>query len=126
MPQKKLSPGNLEIMKIVWEKKEVTINDVLKAINEKRSDKIRRTTVQVQMRRLEEYGWLTHRTEGRTFHYSAVKEKQNTRKEILKDIINRVFSGSRTELVKCLMDDRDLKPEEIIELRNILKESKRN
>ena len=115
-----LSPANFEIMKIVWEKGEVTINDVVDAINAKRTDKLRRTTIQVQMNRLEEYGWLKHRKEGRTFYYTAVKEKQKTRRDIVMDIKERVFSGSHTELVKCLVDGSDLKPGDIKELRQLL------
>ena len=118
---RKLSPANLEIMKIVWEKGEVTINDVVEAINARRKDKIRRTTVQVQMNRLEDYGWLKHTEKGRTYIYSAVVEKQKTRREILEDIKNRVFGGSRAELVKCLIEDDDVTPEEIKELRALLK-----
>jgi predicted transcriptional regulator len=117
----KLSPANLEIMKVVWDRNEVTINDVVDAINAKRKNKIRRTTVQVQMNRLEDYGWLKHSEEGRTYVYSAVVEKQKTRREILEDIKTRVFGGSRAELVKCLIEDSDVSPGEIKELRALLK-----
>jgi len=119
--KRKLSPANLEIMKIVWEKGDVTVNDVVEAVNAKRKNKIRRTTVQVQMNRLEDYGWLKHTEKGRTYVYSAVVEKQKTRREILEDIKNRVFGGSRAELVKCLMEDAGITPEEIGELRELLK-----
>jgi len=120
---RKLSPANLEIMKVVWEMGNVTINDVVKAINAKRKNKIRRTTIQVQMNRLEDYGWLKHSERGRTYVYSSVVEKQKTRMEILEDIKNRVFGGSRAELVKCLIEDADVTPEEIKELRALLKKT---
>jgi predicted transcriptional regulator len=118
---RKLSPANLEIMKIIWEKSDVTVNDVFEAINAKRKTKLRRTTIQVQMGRLEDYGWLTHRKEGRTYYYSAVAEKQKARQDILNDIKNRVFGGSHAELVKCLLEDEKISPEEIKELRALLK-----
>ena len=118
---RKLSPANLEIMKIIWEKGEMTVSGVVEAINAKRRDKLRRSTIQVQMRRLEEYGWLKHRKIGRTFYYSTVHEKQKTRKDILTDIKNRVFGGSRAELVKCLLEDSNVTPEDIKELRDLLK-----
>ncbi len=117
----KISPANLEIMKVIWDKGDVTINDVVEAINARRKNNIRRTTVQVQMNRLEDYGWLKHTEMGRTYVYSAVVEKQKTRREILEDIKNRVFGGSRAELVKCLLEDTDVTPEEIRELRALLK-----
>ena len=108
-------------MKVVWDKGDVTINNVVEAINAKRKNNIRRTTVQVQMNRLEDYGWLKHSELGRTYVYSAVVEKQKTRREILEDIKNRVFGGSRAELVKCLIEDSDVSLEEIKELRALLK-----
>ncbi len=119
----KLSPASLEIMKVVWEKSRVTVNEVFEAINAGRDKKLRRTTIQVQMSRLEDYGWLKHKKKGRTFIYSAVVEKHKTRKEILNDIINRVFGGSRAELVKCLLEDSNVTPEDIKELRELLKKS---
>ena len=121
--KRKLSPANLEIMKIVWEKGDVTVNEVLEAINIKRDDKLIRTTIQVQMNRLEDYGWIKHRKEGRTYIYSAVAEKQKTRRDILDDITNRVFGGSRAELVKCLLEDADVSSVDIKELREMLKKS---
>ena len=122
---RKLSPANLEIMKIIWDKGEVTVNDVFEAINAKRKDKLRRTTIQVQMGRLEDYGWLTHRKEGRTYFYSAAAEEQKTRQDILNDIKYRVFGGSRAELVKCLLEDEKVTPEEMRELRALLKKIER-
>jgi BlaI family penicillinase repressor len=119
-----LSPANLEIMKVIWEKGEVTVNEVFETINSRRKHKLRRTTVQVQMNRLEEYGWLSHRAEGRAFFYSAVKERQTTRKDILDDIKNRVFGGSRADLVRCLLEDEDVTSEEAKELRRLIQEHK--
>jgi predicted transcriptional regulator len=118
----KLSPANLEIMKIVWRLGEASVNDVFEAINTHRKDKLRRTTIQVQINRLEEYGWLKHREVGRTHYFRAVRGKEKTERDIIIDIKNRVFSGSRMDLVKSLLDDSDLKPEEIQELRDLLNE----
>jgi predicted transcriptional regulator len=120
---RQISPSNLEIMNIVWAKGEVSVNDVFDAINAKRLDKLRRTTIQVQMNRLEDYGWLTHRKKGRTFFYSALVEEQKTRKKILNDTINRVFGGSRAELVKCMLENSDVSPEDIRKLRELLKKA---
>ena len=122
--RKKLSPANLEIMKVVWKKKgEVTISEVMKAINATRKDPLRRTTIQVQMNRLEEYGWLVHRKEGRSFYYAAATGEQKAKKDLLKDIRNRVFGGSRAELVRCLLEDGEITAEEIQYLRNVIDEA---
>ena len=65
----KLTEAEFEIMKIVWARGEVTTNDVLEAVNARKPNKLKRTTIQVQMTRLEEKGWLIHRKESRTFYY---------------------------------------------------------
>jgi predicted transcriptional regulator len=62
--ERKLSDANLEIMKEIWQKAgEVTINDIFEAVNAGRRKKVKRATIQVQMRRLEAYGWLKHRVQ---------------------------------------------------------------
>ena len=119
---RKLSPANLEIMKVIWRLREASVNDVFEAVNSRKKDKVRRTTIQVQMNRLEEYGWLKHREVGRTHYFRAVRGRQKAERDIIDDIKNRLFGGSRMELVKSLLDDSDLKPEEIQELRDILNE----
>ncbi|HVP91906.1 MAG TPA: BlaI/MecI/CopY family transcriptional regulator [Terriglobales bacterium] len=98
----KLSDANLEIMKLAWRKGEVTINDVLDTVNAGRKDKVKRATVQVQMRRLERYGWLKHRTENREFYYSPLRDEAEAKVSILHNVRDRVFGGSYAELVKCL------------------------
>ncbi len=117
---RKLSPANFEIMKVIWRLGEASVNDVFEAVNSRRKDKVRRTTIQVQMNRLEEYGWLKHREVGRTHYFRAVRGRQKTERDIINDIKNRLFGGSRMELVKSLINESDLEPEEIEELRELL------
>ncbi|RPH40896.1 MAG: MarR family transcriptional regulator, partial [Planctomycetota bacterium] len=51
-----LSERQLEIMNIVWQRKEATVADVWDALT--RRSKIARNTVLTLMQRLEEKGWL--------------------------------------------------------------------
>jgi len=117
---RKLSPANLEIMKIIWRLGEASVNDVFEAVNSRRKDKVRRTTIQVQVNRLEEYGWLKHREVRRAHYFRAVRGRQKAERDIINDLKNRLFGGSRIELVKSLIDESDLAPEEIEELRELL------
>ena len=108
-----LSAAQLDIMAVVWDRGEATINQVLNAINERRRKKLKRTTIQVQMARLEKKGWLTHTTRGRTFYYRALRERDEALAMIAGDVTNRVFGGSCAELVKCLFDQEKISEEEI-------------
>lgn len=120
----RLSPANYDIMRIIWEKGETTISEVMEIINSRRREKVRRTSIQVQMNRLEKYGWLKHRQRGRTFFYFAAVNEVKARRDILKDIQNRVFGGSRAEMVKCLFDNEHFQADDISELRKLVNKHK--
>jgi len=119
----KLSDANLIIMKLVWRKGEVTINDVLEAVNAGRKDKVKRATIQVQMRRLERYGWLKHRQENREFYYSPLRSEAAAKVDILHNVRDRVFGGSYAELVKCLFAGGKVPEDELQRIVEFLNEN---
>ena len=120
----RLTDPELEIMQIVWENGEMSIGDVLERYNAERKDaeKVIRTTIQVQMVRLEEKGWLSHREDGRTFRYRATRKKDTASRDIIRDISERVFSGSTTELVKHLLGSKPVDPQELEKLKKLINE----
>jgi predicted transcriptional regulator len=119
-----LSAAQFDIMSVIWEQGEATITQVLKAINQDRKRKLRRTTIQVQMSRLEKKGWLTHQAEGRTFLYSALVEKDDALGFIAGDVTKRIFNGSCADLVKALFKNNKVSSKEIKRLRAVLDEVK--
>jgi predicted transcriptional regulator len=122
---RKLSDANLDIMKLAWRKGEATINEVLEAINAGRKKKLKRATIQVQMRRLEKYGWLKHRQVDREFYYAPLRGEDEARMNILRNVRDRVFGGSYAELVKCLFSGSPVPDEELKRIMEFLKESDR-
>lgn len=122
--RRELSAANFEVMKVVWEKGEVTINDVLATVNSKRENKLKRASVQVQMNRLEKYGWLTHRVKGRVFYYRALQDQKITLRDIVRDLKKRVFGGSTRELVRCLFEDTKVSDDELERIANLLEGKK--
>jgi predicted transcriptional regulator len=119
--RRKLSDANLEIMNLVWEKGEATINDVFEALNVSRKKKLKRATVQVQMRRLERYGWLKHRLADREFVYFPVRNEGEAKKGILDNVRRRVFGGSHAELIRCLFENSRIPEEEIRRILELLR-----
>jgi len=117
-----LAPSELEIMDVVWGLGEASINEVLDRVNESRESPLRRTTIQVQMQRLEQKGWLDHREVGRTFLYRACREREETRASIANDMKERVFGGSAVELVRCLVDQKKISNAELNRLKKMISE----
>jgi BlaI family transcriptional regulator, penicillinase repressor len=63
------------------------------------------STIRTVLRRLEEKGYLTHATEGRTFIYEASDARQNVAVRAVKSIIDRFCGGSAEQLVLGMVDN---------------------
>ena len=118
----KLTNPEFEIMKVVWDRGKVTVNEVLEAVNASKKSSLKRTTIQVQMKRLEDKGWLTHQETDRNFLYQSTRGREEVSREITKDIKKRIFDGSYSELVKSLFHESDISRAEIERIRRILDE----
>jgi BlaI family penicillinase repressor len=116
----KLTDAEFEIMAIVWEEGETTVNHVWEAINRQRQAPLSRTTILVQMSRLEEKKWLKHRVHGRTFLYYSTRKKDETLENLVGDIHDRLFKGSSSELVRCLLKSVKISKAEIQKLKEII------
>jgi predicted transcriptional regulator len=121
---RELSAANFEVMKVVWEKGEVTINQVLDTINARRENELKRASVQVMMNRLEKYGWLTHRVEGKTFYYRALQGEKKTMRHIVHDLKTRVFGGSTKELAHYLFENANVSGDELERIAGLLESKK--
>ena len=117
-----LSPAQSEIMEIVWERGEVTANEVRRALL--RSRTVARNTVRTLLERMEEKGWLRHRAEGRTFLYTAARPRQDSIGQKVREIVESVCRGSPETLVAALLDYRGLRPEELKRIRQLLDQAK--
>ena len=105
-----LSEENLDIMAVVWDagRDGLSVNRVWAALDASRRKKVRRTTVQVQMRRLESYGWLSRRKSGREYVYAAQWGRDETVADLLRSLRRRLFGGSFSEMVRILLADGGL------------------
>jgi len=63
------------------------------------------STIRTVLRRLEEKGYLTHETEGRTFIYKASDARQNVAVRAVKGIIDRFCGGSAEQLLLGMVDN---------------------
>jgi len=116
----KLTDAEFEIMAIVWEEGETTVNHVWETINRKRQAPLSRTTILVEMNRLEEKKWLKHRTRGRTFLYYPTRKRDETLETLVGDVHRRFFNGSSSDLVRCLFKTVKISKEEIQQLKEII------
>jgi len=117
-PLPPLSEAQTEIMNVVWDLKEATMNQVWSALSAARD--IARNTVQTQLTRLVEKGWLTHRSEGKAFYYRATVRREAARSLVVQRVVDAVFGGSAEGLVMSLLDGRTLSRAEADRIRALI------
>ncbi|MFB3852419.1 MAG: BlaI/MecI/CopY family transcriptional regulator [Vicinamibacterales bacterium] len=116
-----LTPQELEVMKIVWQKGEATVRDVYEILLERR--KIAYTTVMTVMRILEDKGHLSRRREDRAHIYRPTRSQEVVVRSMVREFVNRVFNGSAQPLLVHLVEDRQVSEQELDELARMIKES---
>lgn len=115
------TPGELEILKILWDRGPSNGRDVMHILNVDGKDRAY-TSVTSLMNVMVDKGLLRRTPEGRAFIYEAVLPRQKTLSSILRDLVGRAFEGSAGALVAHLLDDTKLTQSELAEIRRALDE----
>jgi len=117
MPGSKRRPlSKLEnaVMRVVWERKQVTAEEVRTALTSHKP--MKDSTVRTVLRRLEQKGYATHTTAGRTYVYSPQIESSSAAAEAVRGIIDRFCDGSVEDLLVGMVDDEILSPKKLRQL----------
>jgi predicted transcriptional regulator len=101
-----LTPHELDIMKLVWERRSATVRDVYEALRARR--RIAYTSVLTMMNVLERKGHLKKRPEGRSFVYQAARPRGQVLRSMVREFVERVFGGATEPLLVHLLEDRRL------------------
>jgi predicted transcriptional regulator len=121
MPPKKsstLTEAELRLMKILWQRGESAVGDLVSAMPEGSS--LAYNSVLTTIRILEQKGYVQHRQEGRAFIYSpCVAEYEASRTEI-RHMMQRFFGNSRERLLLSLLGDDEVSPEELKRLKEAI------
>jgi predicted transcriptional regulator len=116
-----LTPSELEIMKVVWRRGEVTVRDVYETLLARR--RIAYTTVMTMMRILEDKGHLKKRQDERAYAYRAARPEAAVLRSMVREFVDRVFGGSAQPLLLHLARERRLTAEEIEQVARMIKEA---
>ena len=114
----KISDSEWEVMKVIWSKNEVTSNEIIEELKEKKIWK--NTTIKSLINRLLKKEAIGFKKEGKEYiYYPLVSEKECIREES-KSFLQKVFNGSINEMVLNLVKSEKLTQDDINELRDIL------
>ncbi|MBV1908118.1 MAG: BlaI/MecI/CopY family transcriptional regulator [Kangiellaceae bacterium] len=119
-----LSDFELEVMQLFWSNPESTAPEIHQIITVKRA--VSYSTVKTIIDRLEKKGALSRsRQQGRTIFYKPIVDRNQLRKPMIRDFINRVFLGKSKPLVAHILQEENLTLDDISYLESLLKERKK-
>jgi predicted transcriptional regulator len=91
-----------KVMRVVWQQDQATAEVVRAALAD--SDNLKDSTVRTILRRLEQKGYVTHQTEGRTYVYSPTVAQRNVAADAVRGIIQKLCNGSVEDLLMGMVD----------------------
>jgi predicted transcriptional regulator len=120
-PAKDLTDRELEVMHAFWKHGEATAAEVRERLAATGLDRSYPTVANL-VRILFDKGFLEQTTPERPFRYRPVRSYEQVSGRLLGDLIQRVFRGSREQLLVRLVGERKLTGPERSVLEAILKE----
>jgi predicted transcriptional regulator len=120
---RELTQRELEVMQIFWKHGEITAHEARDELARAGVDRAY-TTVATLIRILTEKGFLKQTTSQRPFGYRAARSYQDVSRRLLSDLVDRVFHGSREQLILRLMEHKKLSAKERARLEQILRENR--
>jgi predicted transcriptional regulator len=122
-PAKQLTERELEVMHVFWSGGQSTAAETRKQLAAAGRD-LAYTTVATLVRILTEKGFLEQTNTERPFLYRPVRSYEEVSRSLLGDVVQRVFRGSREQLLLRLLEQRRLTAKERAVLAAILRGEK--
>jgi predicted transcriptional regulator len=120
--EKLLTDVELELMSILWKLEEGSVADVMAHLGQDRE--LAYTSVSTILRILEQKKILKARKEGRGHIYEPILLKDEYEKKAVKHVVDKVFEGAPTLLVKQLLEAGTLSQKELEEIKALFEEKK--
>ncbi|MBI1904260.1 MAG: BlaI/MecI/CopY family transcriptional regulator [Planctomycetia bacterium] len=120
---KELTQRELEVMHAFWRRGETTVAKVRDDLAQAGRD-LAYTTVATLTNILQQKGFLGQTSAERPFRYRPRRTFEEVSRSLLSDVLDRVFRGSREELLLRLIEQKKLSARERAVLEQILREQK--
>jgi len=118
-PAKELTQRELEVMHVFWNHGPSTVAEIRDRLAAAGRN-LAYTTVATLVRILTEKGFLQQTNRERPFLYRTVRSYEEVSRSLLGDVVERVFRGSREQLLLRLLEQRRLTAKERAVLEAIL------
>ena len=114
--RKRPTRAELEILRVLWARGPSTVRDVAEALG--RADSY--TTVLKLLQIMTEKRLVRRNDAERTHVYDAARSADQTQRQIVADLLDRVFDGSAAKLVLQALETGKASPAELAEIRKLI------
>ena len=118
-PLPRPTDGELAILRVLWSKGPSTVRQVHGVLAAGRRE-LGYTTVLKLLQIMTDKGLTTREPLGLQHVYSARRTEQDTQRQLVKDLLDRAFDGSTSQLVMQALATSTATPEELREIRRLL------
>jgi len=123
-PSQKPTASELEILRVLWARGPSTVREVHQDLSEK---KVMGYTTVLKLLQIMTAKGTVRRDEGQRAHvYEACRPATETKRQLVSDVLQRVFEGSASELMIHALEGRRTSKKELEELRRLLDEYERS
>ena len=116
----RISESEWQVMRVLWVKAPRTANEVVEALSGTTTWKPK--TIKTLINRLVNKKALGFKKKGRAYDYYPLVDEPACVKAESRSFLRRVYGGALTPMLAHFLEDADLSPDEIEELRRILDE----
>jgi predicted transcriptional regulator len=114
--RRKPTDAELTILRVLWTRGPSTVRDVFDALGGEGAY----TTVLKLLQIMTEKGLVQRDESARTHVYVAADSEDQTQKQLVTDLLDRVFDGSAAKLVLQALESGKTTPAEVAEIRKLL------
>ncbi len=122
-PARELTERELEVMHVFWDKGTQTAAEVRETLAVQGRD-LAYTTVATLVKILVDKGFLLQVNEVRPYQFQSARPFDDVSKSMIGDMVNRLFGGSREQLLMRMFDGAKLTRKERQALEGLLREDR--
>lgn len=117
-PPPRPTDAELSILRVLWRRGPSTVRQIVEELN--RLQPTGYTTVLKLMQIMIEKGLLKRDDTDRSHVYEAALAEEETQRQLIRDLLDRAFSGSAQKLVLHALSAKKATREELAEIRKLL------
>lgn len=116
-----LTQRESQIMDVLWNLGSATAEQIRAALADEPHD----STVRTLLRVLEAKGYVAHQSQGKSYIYRPAMPRAKVQLTAVRSFLGRLFGGSPEALVLRLLEDEQISPEQLEEIRKTVVQARK-